>query len=59
MLILLLLTLPSCSGVSSVGGGGGGNQGTPPGNYKITVTGTSPAVPADAGQSTQVTLVVN
>ena len=33
--------------------------GTPPGTYTITITGTSPGVPADAGQSTQVTLVVN
>jgi hypothetical protein len=58
---LLLLALPSCGGVSSGGGGGGGGgqSGTPPGTYQITVTGTSPGASADAGQSTQVTLVVN
>jgi hypothetical protein len=63
VLVGLLLTLPSCSGVSNSGGGGGGggggSQSTPPGTYAITVTGASSAVPADAGQSTQVTLVVN
>jgi hypothetical protein len=61
MLLLLMLALPSCSGVSSGGGGGGGggHPGTKPGSYKITVTGTSPGAPPDAGQSTQVTLVVN
>lgn len=57
-ILFVLLLLPSCSGVSS-GSAGGGHPGTPSGTYKITVTGTSPAVPADAGQSTQVTLVVN
>jgi hypothetical protein len=57
---LLLMALVACSGVSSNGGGGGGGHpGTPPGTYKITLTGTSPGTPADAGQSTQVTLVVN
>jgi hypothetical protein len=56
--MLLLMALPSCSGVSS-GTTGGGHPGTPPGTYKITVTGTSSAAPPDAGQSTQVTLVVN
>jgi hypothetical protein len=57
---LLLLTVVSCAGVSSGGGGGGGgHQGTPPGTYKITVTGSSSGAPPDAGQSTQVTLVVN
>ena len=63
VLIGLLLTLASCSGVSNSGGGGGGggggSQSTPPGKYTITVTGSSSAIPADAGQSTQVTLVVN
>jgi hypothetical protein len=58
-LLLLMLTLPACGGVSSGGGGGGGHQGTLPGTYKITVTGTSPGSVPDAGQSTQVTLVVN
>lgn len=58
LLLLLTLALPSCGGVSS-GGGGGGHQGTPPGTYKIMVTGTSPGAAPDPGQSTQVTLVVN
>jgi hypothetical protein len=55
-MLLLLLLLASCAGASS---GGGGHQGTPPGTYKFTVTGTSSGAPADAGQSTQVSLVVN
>jgi hypothetical protein len=55
--LLLLGVLTSCSGVSS--GGGGGQSGTPSGTYTINVTGSSPGTPADAGQSTQVTLVVN
>jgi len=54
-LLFLLLTLLSCGGVSAGGGGGGGHQGTPPGTYGITITGTSSALT----QSTQVTLVVN
>jgi len=58
ILLLLLGILTSCGGVST-GGGGGGQQGTPPGTYKITVTGTSPGAASDAGQSTQVTLIVN
>ena len=61
-ILLLLVFLASCAGASSGGsggGGGGGHPGTPPGTYKITVTGTSSGAPADAGQSTQVTLVVN
>jgi hypothetical protein len=57
--LLLLLVLPSCSGVSSGGGGGGGGQGTPAGTYQVNVTGTSSGVSVDAGQTTQVTLVVN
>jgi len=56
-LFLLMVAFPGCGGVST--GGGGGHQGTPPGTYKITVTGVSSGTPADAGQSTQVTLVVN
>lgn len=58
---MLLLVLSACSGVSSGpgGGGGGGHPGTPPGTYKITVTGSSSGALPDAGQSTQVTLVVN
>lgn len=35
------------------------SSGTPPGTYTITITGTSAGAPADAGQSTQVTLVVH
>jgi hypothetical protein len=59
--LLLLLVLPalmfwlSCSGVSNGGGGGGGT----PQTYQVTVTGTSPGTPPDAGQSVIVTLVVN
>jgi hypothetical protein len=56
--LLLLLLLPACAGVSS-SGGGHSQPGTPSGTYKVVVTGTSPGTPADAGQSTQVTLVVN
>jgi len=58
-LLFLLLVLPSCSGVSSNGGGGGSQPGTPSGSYTVTVTGTSTGAPADAGQTTQVILVVN
>jgi hypothetical protein len=47
----------SCSGTSI--GGRKGQPGTPPGTYKIIVTGTSSGTPADAGQATQVTLVVH
>jgi len=57
--LLLILTLPACGGVSSAGGGGGGHPGTPPGTYKITVTGASSGTPVDAGQSVQVTLVIH
>ncbi len=58
VLLLWMFLLSSCGGVSA-GGSGGGHPGTPPGNYNIKVTGTSPGAPSDAGQSTQVTLVVN
>ncbi len=54
-MLFLFLTLLSCGGVSSGGGGGGGHQGTPPGNYSVTVTGTS----SGNAHSTQVTLVVD
>lgn len=54
-MLFLFLTLLSCGGVSSGGGGGGGHLGTPPGNYNVTVTGTS----SGNAHSTQVTLVVN
>jgi hypothetical protein len=58
MLVFLTLSLLSCGGASS----GGGT--TPPGGGQttidqITVTGTSPGAVPDAGQSVQVTLVVN
>jgi hypothetical protein len=56
-ILLLLLSLISCSGASV--GGHRGQPGTPPGTYKILVTGTSSSTPADSGQSTQVTLVVH
>jgi hypothetical protein len=62
VVLLVLALLPACSGVSSGGGGGGGgggNSGTPPGTYTVTVIGTSPGATSSAGQSTQVTLVVN
>jgi hypothetical protein len=54
-MLLLMAIILSCGGVSSGGGGGGGHQGTPPGTYTITVTGTSSA----ATHTIQVTLVVN
>jgi len=57
IVMLLMLALPGCGGVST--NGGGGHQGTPPGTYQVTVTGTSSGAPADAGQRTQVSLVVN
>jgi hypothetical protein len=62
-LLLLALLLPSCGGGGVNGGGGGGGggggqgQGTKPGTYAITVTGTSGAL-SHAAPST-VTLVVN
>jgi hypothetical protein len=54
---LMIMVFVSCAGVSN--GGGGGGQPPPPATYHITVTGTSPGTPSDAGQSTTVTLVVN
>src|SRR6202030_2820735 len=57
LFLFLLLVMTSCGGVST--GGGGGHQGTPPGTYKIIVTGTSSGTPPDANQSTSVTLIVN
>jgi hypothetical protein len=59
-LFLLAFLLPSCGGGGSNGGGGGGGsqqQGTQPGTYTITVTGTSGTL-SHAAPST-VTLVVN
>ncbi len=57
-LLLLLIVLPSCGGISAGGGGTGVSSGNPV-TYQVTVTGTSPGTPPDAGQSTMVTLVVN
>jgi len=58
-LVLLAFLLPSCGGGGSNGGGGGGGggqqQGTQPGTYTITVTGTSGTL---SHQATPVTLVV-
>jgi hypothetical protein len=62
-LFLLALLLSSCGGGGANGGGGGGGgggqqqQGTKPGTYTITVTGTSGAL-SHAAPST-VTLIVN
>jgi hypothetical protein len=59
--LVLMMWLPSCSGVSTNGSSGGGG-GTPPPNpvtYHITVTGSSSGTPSHAGQSTTVALVVN
>ena len=60
-LLLLALLLPSCGGGGSNGGGGGGGggqqQGTQPGTYTITVTGTSGALSNQAPST--VTLVVS
>ena len=54
--LLFLMSLVSCSGVSS---GGGGSPPQNPVTYHVTVTGTSPGTPADAGQSVVVTLIVD
>ena len=53
-----MLVFVSCSGASS---GGGGTSPPPqtPITYQITITGSSPGVAADAGQSTVVTLVID
>lgn len=58
--VLIVMWLPSCSGVSNTGNhsGGGGTTNNPV-PYQITVTGSSPGTPPDAGQSTQVLLLVN
>ena len=58
---MAMIAFASCAGVSGGGGGDGGSEGQspPPATYTITVTDTSPGTPADAGQSTTVTLVVN
>jgi hypothetical protein len=61
-LFLLAFLLPSCGGGGSNGGGGGGGgggqqQGTQPGTYTITVTGTSGTLSHPAPST--VTLVVS
>ena len=62
-LILLALLLPSCGAAGSNGGGGGGGggggqqQGTQPGTYTITVTGTSGTLSHQAPST--ITLVVS
>jgi hypothetical protein len=58
-LFLLAFLLPSCGGAGSNGGGGGGGgqqQGTQPGTYTITVTGTSGTLSHPAPST--ITLVV-
>jgi hypothetical protein len=57
-MLLLAALLISCGGVSS-GGGTPPPKGNQPVTYLITVTGTSPGTASDAGQSVQVTLVVD
>ena len=54
----LLISLVSCSGVSS-GGGGGTPPPVNPVTYQITVTGTSPGTAPAAGHSVKVSLVVD
>jgi len=60
MVLFLVALLASCGGGGSNGGGGGGSggqqQGTQPGTYKITVTGTSGTL---SHQASAVTLIVN
>ena len=58
VLVAIALLFAACGGVSA-GGGGTGIGPTNPVTYHVTVTGTSAGTPADAGQSTVVTLVVD
>ncbi|MGH9496741.1 MAG: hypothetical protein ACRD3B_17210 [Candidatus Sulfotelmatobacter sp.] len=57
LVIMMLFPLFSCSGISkaSISGRGDGN----PVSYRITIRGSSPGIPPDAGQSTVVTLIVD
>jgi hypothetical protein len=50
--------LVACGGAST-GGGSGISKGNQPVTYQITITGSSPGTASDAGQSVQVTLVVD
>jgi uncharacterized membrane protein len=56
----LFVSLLSCSGVSAGAGGGagGGGGGSSPSTYHVTVTGSAPGSPVNAGHSLVVTLVV-
>jgi len=56
-LFLLAVLLPSCGAGGTNGGGGGQQQGTQPGTYTITVTGTSGTLSIQAPST--VTLVVS
>jgi hypothetical protein len=57
LVLVSLSFLPSCGGGGggNGGGGGGGATGTPPGNYTLTVTGSS----GNLSHSTTVSLTVN
>ena len=57
--LLMIGALLSCAGVSSGGGGGTSPPPINPATYKVTVTGSSPGTPANAGHTVVVTLVVN
>ena len=57
--LFLIGSLVSCAGVSSGGGGGTSPPPINPATYKVTVTGSSPGTPANAGHSVVVTLVVD
>jgi hypothetical protein len=58
ILLLLSLSLLSCGGASN-GGTAPPPAGKQPTTYQVTVSGTSSGTPANAGQSTVVTLVVD
>jgi hypothetical protein len=57
--IFLNLSMLSCAGVSSGGSGTTTTTTINPATYQVTVTGSSPGAPADAGHSVVVTLVVD
>jgi hypothetical protein len=54
--LLMIGALLSCAGVSSGGGGGTSPPPINPATYKVTVTGSSPGTPANAGHTVVVTL---